>query len=300
MSAKSLRLADFGCDLCEAALAGTLDPVACRPELVQAVLLILARRTKRSPVLVGEPGVGKSAVVEGLARDFAAGEVPAVLRGWTIFSLDLGALLADTRYRGDFEGRLRNLVAALRAPDARKILFVDEIHLLDRTGRSEGGLDAANLLKPLLARGALPCIGATTPAEWASLVRRDPALERRFQPVIVPEPTREQTLEILRVLRPRFERHHRVRISDGALRAAVELPPLHACGSRAHPDRAIDRLDTACARVALGAVRAENDSAEPEAGGAFDFEALARLRRMRRRGPTPGGRPEVLPEHVED
>ncbi len=301
MTAKAFRLEDFGSDLCERARSGELDPVACRPELVHAMMLVLARRTKRCPVLIGEPGVGKSALVEGLAADFATGEVPEALRGCTIFALDLGALLAGTPYRGDFEGRLRDLVSALRESGGRRILFVDEIHLLERAGRSEGGIDAANLLKPLLARGALPCIGATTPAEWEGLVERDPALERRFQVVRVPEPSREQVLEILRALRPRLEGHHRVRITDAALQAAVDhRPKPGAQARRALPDHSIDLLDMACSRLALDASRigAESDepSAEREAMDCLDFEGLARLRNARRRHPAPPA--EVRAEDV--
>lgn len=277
-------LEQFGIDLTARAAAGRLDPVFGREREIGRVLRVLARKTKNNPVLLGEPGVGKTAVVEGLAQRIVDGAVPPALAGFTVFSLNLGSLLAGTGYRGDFEERLELLVRELRRPGARRLLFIDELHLLCRAGRSEGGLDAGNLLKPLLARGELPCIGASTPAEWNLLVGEDPALERRFQPVVIPEPTGTEALAILGALRARFEAHHNVTIADEALEAAIvrsgEVSP-----DRRLPDRAIDLLDEACAMTRLAVCEAEAPEWQPtkaeldRATERFDLEAVARLRR---------------------
>lgn len=279
----AFRLEEFGTDLTAAALAGKLDPVAGREAEIDRVIRILARKTKNNPLLLGDPGVGKTAIVEGLAVRMASGAVPPDLARRTLFSLHLGNLLAGTSYRGDFEGRLRELVATLRRPGALRILFVDEIHLLGRAGKSEGGLDAANLLKPLLARGELPCIGASTPEEWGSLVAADPAMERRFQPLLVAEPTPEQAILMLRAVRTHFERHHQVEIMDDALVAAIQISAV-TMPERRLPDRAIDVLDEACAMLRL----AQNAAMSPEVLAAtaqlesaervFDLNAVARLR----------------------
>lgn len=290
MSANSLasatapvRLSELGCDLTAAARAGRLDPIVGRRAEITRVTRILSRKTKNNPILLGPPGVGKTAIVEGLAQRIVAGEVPFSLAGATLFSLNLGCLLAGTGYRGDFEKRMQGLIGELQRPGTKRILFIDEIHLLGQAGRSEGGLDAGNLLKPLLARGELPCIGASTAPEWAGLIGRDPALERRFQPVVVPEPSPAETVEILRGLRERYERHHAVEISDDALQAAVDVVPPDA-ESRRLPDRAVDLLDEACALLRLSAVQPASEdlvAARAElavAEARFDLMAAARLR----------------------
>ena len=279
----TFRLEDFGVDLTAAARAGRLDPMAGRDAEVARMVRVLARKTKNNPLLLGEPGVGKTAIVEGLALRIAENHVPQDLADRSLFSLNLGSLLAGTGYRGDFEERLRELVAQLRKPGARRILFIDEIHLLGRAGKSEGGLDAGNLLKPLLARGELPCIGASTPSEWGELVARDPALERRFQPIEVNEPSAAQALDMLRGLRAHFERHHSVEISDDALEAAIARSAAAMPGRRL-PDRAVDLLDEACAMLRLS----QGLPAAPEFAGAhaklaaaeraFDLHAVARIK----------------------
>jgi ATP-dependent Clp protease ATP-binding subunit ClpB len=279
----SFCLSEFGADLTAEAMAGRLDPVLGREAEIARAIRILARKTKNNPVLLGEPGVGKTAIVEGLAHRIADGSVPPDLQGVSLFSLNLGHLLAGTGYRGDFEKRLQELVAELRKPGLRRLLFIDELHLLGKAGKSEGGLDAGNLLKPLLARGALPCIGASTPAEWQEMVGRDPALERRFQVIEVGEPTPEQTLLMLRGLRDRYERHHGVEITDDALQSAVEQS-IATMPDRRLPDKAVDVLDEACAMLRLAAQPAatpelsalERELAAAEAS--FDLPRVARLR----------------------
>jgi len=277
------RLQEFGVDLTAEARAGRLDPVAGRDREINRAVRILARKTKNNPLLLGPPGVGKTAIVEGLALKMIAGEVPAELAGRSLYSLNLGSLLAGTGYRGDFEQRLRDLIAELRRPGSARVLFIDEIHLLGRAGKSEGGLDAGNLLKPLLARGELPCIGASTPVEWSSLVATDTALERRFQSIEVAEPDAAGALVMLRGLRQRFEHHHRVEILDEALSTAIEHSALVAPG-RYLPDRAIDLLDEACAMQRLAPeAGASGDILEAEgqlarAVAKFDLTTVARLR----------------------
>lgn len=277
------HLDDFGADLTARARAGRIDPVIGRENEIARVIRVLARKTKNNPVLLGEPGVGKTAVAEGLAHRIVAQEVPPELTDVTLFSLSLGSLLAGTGFRGDFEQRLQQLVSELRRPGSRRLLFVDELHLLARAGRSEGGLDAGNLLKPLLARGELPCIGASTPAEWQQMVAADPALERRFQPVRVAEPTREQTLAILRGLRARYENHHGVEIADEALEAALDRS-IRLMPGRRLPDKAVDVLDEACATLRLGARREPSPellAAQRELALAedwFDLDGFARLK----------------------
>lgn len=278
----AFALEQVGVDLTAAAAAGRLDPVFGRDREIGRVLRVLSRKTKNNPVLLGEPGVGKTAIAEGLAARMVRGEVPAGLARYQLFSLDLGRLLAGTSYRGDFEQRLRDLVDELRQPGAQRILFVDEVHLLGHAGRSEGGLDAANLLKPLLARGDLPCIGATTPREWADFVAADPALERRFQPVTVDEPTPDQAVLMLATLKPRFETYHGVVIDGEALRVAAEYPRL---GARKLPDCAVDLLDEACALIRLqqsGCCDTPEftvaEAALAAAQDAFDLAEVARLR----------------------
>jgi ATP-dependent Clp protease ATP-binding subunit ClpC len=290
---RTFQLDDFGVDLTMQARTGRLDPVVGRQSEIERMIMILGRKGKNNPVLLGEPGVGKTAVVEGLAQWMVAGRVPNHLRSKTIYGLNLGQLLAGTSFRGDFEQRLQDLVKELRRTGANRLLFIDEIHLLGRAGRSEGGLDAANLLKPLLARGELPCIGASTAAEWGNMVAADPALERRFQPVEVGEPTAPETIEILKGLRPRYEAHHGVTITDGALAAAVAMA-VERIPSRRLPDKAVDLLDEACARLRLLRETPATDRPElaearqqlARAEARFDLDAVVRWRREFRQTPV--------------
>jgi len=228
---------------------GKLDPVIGREKEIRRVMQILSRRTKNNPVLIGEPGVGKTAIVEGLAQRIAEGLVPDILKDKRIVQLDLGALLAGTKYRGEFEERLKKVLEEL-IEDKNTILFIDELHTLVGAGAAEGAMDAANMLKPALARGEIQMIGATTLDEYRKHIEKDAALERRLQPVFVPEPTVEQTIEILRGLRDRFEAHHKVKITDEAIVAAATLSDKYITG-RFLPDKAIDLLDEACAAKKL-------------------------------------------------
>ncbi len=241
----------FTIDLTQMAREGKLDPVIGREREIAQVVEILTRRQKNNPVLVGDAGVGKTAIVEGLAQRIAEGTVPDTLKDKRILQLDMGALVAGTRYRGDFEERLKSILEEVKR-DGHIILFIDEIHNVVGAGRAEGAMDAANLLKPALARGEFQVIGATTPDEYRKYIEKDSALERRFQPVWVEEPSPEVTLEILRGLRPKYEKHHGVRISDGALEAAVYLTHRYV-QDRHLPDKAIDALDQAAARKKLKA-----------------------------------------------
>ena len=244
------------------------EPLIGRENEIERILQILARRTKNHPCLIGEPGVGKTAVVQGVAERFARGEVPAQLRGKFIFSLDLGALLAGAKYRGDFEERVRACVKELTEDD-RLILFIDELHTIVGAGAAEGAIDAANLLKPALARGELRMIGATTPAEYVQTIERDGALARRFQPVDIREPSGEETLHILKGLQDRFEQYHHVELSDAVLRSCVKLSQRYI-GDKHFPDKALDLMDEACARVTL---RGEQMQVSPE-----DVAAVASVR----------------------
>jgi ATP-dependent Clp protease ATP-binding subunit ClpC len=237
----------FGRDLTELARRDQLDPVVGREREIERALQILSRRTKNNPALIGEPGVGKTAIAEGVAQQLVAGNAPDALRGKRLVALDLPALVAGTRYRGEFEERLQRVLEEIRA-SRQVVLFIDELHTLAGAGGAEGAIDAANLLKPALARGELQCIGATTPAEYRRYIEPDGALERRFQPVRVEPPGPEETLDILRGVRPLYERHHRVSFSEGALRAAVRLGDRYL-SERRQPDKAIDLLDEAAARV---------------------------------------------------
>jgi ATP-dependent Clp protease ATP-binding subunit ClpC len=246
------NLARFSRDLSGLARAGELDPVIGRDGEVQRVIRILSRKTKNNPVLVGEPGVGKTAIAEGLAQRIVAGEVPDVLRDKRVLALDLGSLVAGTAMRGEFEQRLQALLEEIRALQGRVIVFIDEIHTLVGAGNAQGALDASNLLKPALARGELQCLGATTLDEYRKHIEKDAALERRFQPVMVAEPTPAQATEILRGLRDGYEAHHRVKISDQAIDAAVELSDRYVT-DRFLPDKAIDLMDEAAAMVRLAA-----------------------------------------------
>ena len=236
-------------DLTRAARNGELDPVVGRAKEMERIIQILSRRTKNNPVLVGEPGVGKSAVVEGLATLIVTGKAPETVANKRILSLDLGSMIAGSKYRGEFEERLKDTLKEIRK-EGDIIIFVDEFHTLVGAGKAEGSIDAANIIKPALARGELQCIGATTLDEYRKHIEKDPALERRFQPVKVFEPTAEETLAILEGLRERYEQHHQVKITDEALRASVMLSDRYISDRRL-PDKAIDLMDEAGSRVRL-------------------------------------------------
>jgi len=284
----SLVLDQFGRNLTQAAREGKLDPVIGREKEIERVMQVLSRRTKNNPVLIGEPGVGKTAVVEGLAQAIIRGEVPETLKDKQLYTLDLGALVAGSRYRGDFEERLKKVLKEIRTR-GDIIMFIDEIHTLVGAGAAEGAIDAASILKPMLARGELQTIGATTLDEYRKHVEKDAALERRFQPIQVNEPTLAHTIEILKGLRDRYESHHRVTITDPALVAAAQMSDRYI-SDRFLPDKAIDLIDEAGSRLRIrrmtappdlrdfdekiAAVRREKESAID----AQDFELAARLR----------------------
>ena len=251
-------LEKFGTDLTEVARSGKLDPVIGRDAEIRRVIQVLSRRTKNNPVLIGEPGVGKTAVVEGLAQRMVAGDVPESLRGKTLISLDLSAMIAGAKYRGEFEERLKAVLEEIKASDGQIVTFIDEIHTVVGAGASEGAMDAGNMLKPMLARGELRLIGATTLDEYRENIEKDPALERRFQQVYVGEPSVDDTIAILRGLKERYEAHHKVAIADSALVAAANLSHRYISG-RQLPDKAIDLVDEAASRL-----RMEIDSAPEE------------------------------------
>ena len=238
----------YGSDLVERAKTGKLDPVIGRDEEIRNVIRILSRKTKNNPVLIGEPGVGKTAIAEGLAIRIMKGDVPENLKDRKVFSLDMGALVAGAKYRGEFEERLKAVLAEVKKSEGKIILFIDELHTIVGAGKTEGAMDAGNLLKPMLARGELHCIGATTLDEYRKYIEKDPALERRFQPVTVNEPTVEDTITILRGLKERYEVFHGVKIQDNALIAAATLSDRYIT-DRFLPDKAIDLVDEACANI---------------------------------------------------
>ena len=241
-------LTKYGTDLVERAREQKLDPVIGRDAEIRSVVRILSRKSKNNPVLIGEPGVGKTAVVEGLAQRIVRGDVPDGLKEKTIFSLDMGALVAGAKYRGEFEERLKAVLNEVKKAEGKIILFIDELHTIVGAGKTEGSMDAGNLLKPMLARGELHCIGATTLDEYRKYIEKDAALERRFQPVMVDEPTVEDTISILRGLKERYEIFHGVRIHDNALVAAATLSHRYIT-DRFLPDKAIDLVDEACAMI---------------------------------------------------
>ena len=250
-------LAKYARNLVEEARTGKLDPVIGRDEEIRRVLQILSRRTKNNPILIGEPGTGKTAIVEGLAERIVRGDVPENLKNKKLYSLDMGALVAGAKYKGEFEERLKSVINEVTQANGDIILFIDEIHTLVGAGKGEGAMDAANILKPALARGELRSIGATTLEEYQKYFEKDKALERRFQTVMVDEPTPEDAISILRGLKERYENHHKVRIQDDALIAAVQLSHRYIT-DRFLPDKAIDLMDEAAAKL-----RMERDS-QPE------------------------------------
>ncbi len=281
-------LEQYGRDLTELAAKGELDPVIGRDNEIQRLTQILIRRTKNNPVLIGEPGVGKSSVMEGLAQRIANGNVPEMLLGKRVISLDIGSMVAGSKYRGEFEERLKNTLSEIRK-SGDVLLFIDEMHTIVGAGSAEGSLDAANIMKPALARGELQCIGATTLDEYRKHIEKDAALERRFQPVRVGEPTAEEAVDILHGLREKYEEHHHVRITDEALQAAVTLADRYIA-DRHLPDKAIDLMDEACSRVRIAAYTAPPDLRAQEKELAAieldkknaiehqDYEAAANLR----------------------
>src|SRR6187401_569646 len=284
----SLVLDQFGRNLTQLAREKKLDPVIGRARETERVMQVLSRRTKNNPVLVGEPGVGKTAIVEGLAQGIVANDVPETLKDKQLYTLDLGALVAGSRYRGDFEERLKKVLKEIRTR-GDIILFIDELHTLVGAGAAEGAIDAASILKPMLARGELQTIGATTTDEYRKHLEKDAALERRFQPIQVAEPTLAHTIEILKGLRDRYEAHHRVSITDGALVAAANMADRYV-NDRCLPDKAIDLIDEAGARLRIRRMTAPPDLREfdekvaetrretESAIDAQDFEKAARLR----------------------
>ena len=285
---KNKTLAEFTRDLTEAARSGKLDPVIGRDKEIQRVIQILARRTKNNPILLGEPGVGKTAIAEGLAERIASGDVPEELLDKKILSLDLSGMVAGTKYRGEFEERIKNTLAEVKKA-GNVILFIDELHTIVGAGSAEGAVDAANIIKPALGRGEIRVIGATTLNEYRKYIEKDAALERRFQPVTVGEPTPEATLEILKGLRDKYEAHHKLTITDEALEAAVQLSKRYI-GDRFLPDKAIDLMDEAASQVRMTAEASSPDlkaleekiaalhREKSEAVTAQDFEKAAQLR----------------------
>ncbi len=322
-SSRNLTLEEFGTNLTRLAVEGRLDPVVGREKEIERVVQILGRRTKNNPILIGEPGVGKTAIAEGLAQRIATNDVPDILTDKQVISLDMGLLVAGTRFRGDFEERLNRILDEVRT-SGNIILVIDEVHTLVGTGSIEGGMDAANLLKPALARGELQCIGATTLDEYRQHIERDAALERRFQPVMVSEPSVEDTIEILYGLRDRYEQHHKVRITNEALEAAAKLSARYI-SDRYLPDKAIDLIDEAGSRVRLAntpqsatkglkqelrqVVRAKEEAVKEQdfdrAGKLRDREleleaAIRRIQKPETRSQEPEGKDESMSGRVNE
>ena len=292
-AARTPTLERFGRDLTALAREGRLDPVIGREEEIERVIQILCRRSKNNPCLIGEPGVGKTAVVEGLAQRIAIGDVPATLQNKRLLTLDLTGMVAGTKYRGDFEERLKNAVAEVgRAGDV--LLFIDELHNLIGAGAAEGAVDAANILKPVLARGELQLVGATTIDEYRRHIEKDAALERRFQPVTVGEPTPHQTITVLQGLRGKYEQHHKVRISEEAIQAAVDLA-VRYIPDRYLPDKAIDLMDEAAARVRLHGSVSIGDAVTVEKQAALQRRDVAAAVALRHRELTASDSEEEVP-----
>jgi ATP-dependent Clp protease ATP-binding subunit ClpB len=256
-------LEKFGRNINEQASKGKIDPVIGRDEEIRKIVQVLARKTKNNVILLGEPGVGKTAIIEGLAQRIVRQDVPTTLKDKIVYELDMGALVAGAKFRGEFEERLKAVLNKIKQSEGKIILFIDEIHLIVGAGRAEGAIDASNMLKPLLARGEIDCIGATTLNEYRQFIEKDRALERRFQPVLVGEPTVEDTITILRGIKPRYESHHGVKITDEALIAAATLSHRYLT-ARFLPDKAIDLVDEACAaiRVQIESMPVEVDEIE--------------------------------------
>src|SRR5687768_4942905 len=247
---KFQALEKYGRDLTALAKAGKIDPVIGRDEEIRRVMQVLTRRTKNNPVLIGEPGVGKTAIAEGLARRIVSGDVPESLKNKRLVAMDVGAMIAGAKYRGEFEDRLRAFLKEVTTSEGQIILFIDELHTIVGAGKAEGSMDAGNMLKPALARGELRCLGATTLDEYRKHIEKDPALERRFQPVYIEEPSVEATIAILRGLKERYEVHHGIRIQDSALVAAATLSHRYIT-DRFLPDKAVDLMDEAASRLRM-------------------------------------------------
>lgn len=253
-ASKTSNLDHYGRDLTEMAKEGKLDPVIGRKEELERVVHILSRRTKNNPVLIGDPGVGKTAIVEGLAQRIVDEVVPETLQGKRIVSLDIALMLAGAAHRGEFEQRLKKTIEEVKTSKGQIILFIDEVHTVVGAGAAQGAIDAANMLKPALSRGELQCIGATTLNEYRQHIEKDGALERRFQPVLVGEPTVEETVEILRGIKGRYEKHHHVKITDASLQAASVLSNRYV-SDRFLPDKAVDLMDEAASAARLRAIK---------------------------------------------